>query len=183
MPFAVKLEFDRLVGARCGVDPVRPDTRGDPPIAIARPLIDQSADVRSKLDVADPVLGAAPRTRGLLSLDDVRARDSQGGGHCLHWESPGAGDRDSKVSFFALARSRASLRISTAIVLRPSRRSSSRTLRGNLIPLRLCHRVEIAARSLQILSSAAATPHRNFRSLSVCCLPLQAHVTFVHRLN
>jgi hypothetical protein len=57
MPFAVKLEFDRLVGARCGVDPVRPDTRGDPPIAIARPLIDQSADVRSKLDVADPVLG------------------------------------------------------------------------------------------------------------------------------
>jgi hypothetical protein len=62
-----------------GGSPLAFEERGDPPIAIARPLIDQSADVRSKLDVADPVLGAAPRTRGLLSLDDVRARNSQRG--------------------------------------------------------------------------------------------------------
>src|SRR6476660_2218729 len=98
----------------------------DPPIAIGGPLVDEAADVGNQIDVASTVLRTALRARAVAPFDNVGTGDLQCGGDSLHGESPGLGDRDSKVCFFARARSRASLRISTSMVLRPRRRSSSR---------------------------------------------------------
>ena len=110
-----------------GGSPLALEERGDPPIAIGRALVDQAADVGGELDVALTGLRATLRPVPFPALDDVRSCHAQRRGDGLHGESPGRGERDSKVGFFARARSSASLRISTSMVLRPSSRSSSRT--------------------------------------------------------
>jgi hypothetical protein len=107
--------------------PLALEERGDPPVAVSRSLIDKVADRGGQLDVAGSFLWAAPGSLAVLAFDDIRAGDAEGRADRLHRVLPGSGEGDSKIGFFARARSSASLRISTSIVLRPSRRSSSRT--------------------------------------------------------
>src|SRR5580704_6312436 len=106
--------------------PLALEERGDPPVAVCRALIDQPSDIGSQLAVARPVLRAAFRPSTVTALDQVGPRNAERLGYCLHRISPGSGERDSNIGFFARARSSASLSSSTSIVLRPSSRSSSR---------------------------------------------------------
>src|SRR5271170_7652471 len=107
--------------------PLAPEERGDPPVHVSRTLVDKAADFASKLDIAGSLLWAALRPPAVPALDDIRAGHTECRADRLHRVSPRSGEGDSKIGFFARARSSASLRISTSIVLRPSRRSSSRT--------------------------------------------------------
>src|SRR6516225_2300268 len=107
--------------------PLALEERGDPPVPVRRTLVDKAADFASKLDIAGALLWAAPRPLAVPALDDIRAGHTECRADYLHRVSPGSGEGDSKIGFFARVSSSASLRISTSIVLRPSRRSSSRT--------------------------------------------------------
>src|ERR1700733_1831412 len=107
--------------------PLALEERGDPPVAIGWALIDQTSDIGAQLEVARPVLRSALRLGVVTALNQVGARHAQRLGDRLHGVSPGSGERDSNIGFFARARSSASLSSSTSIVLRPSSRSNSRT--------------------------------------------------------
>jgi hypothetical protein len=79
--------------------PLAFEERSDPSVTIPRPPIDQSADVRSKLDVAETVLGGGASDAWPSIARRCSSARLPGCSYCLHWESPGAGDRDSNVSF------------------------------------------------------------------------------------
>src|SRR5271165_3209704 len=65
-------------------------------------------------------------------LGQVGARDAERFGDALHREPSFGDDSSRKVGFFACALASASRRISFSMVLRPSRRSSSRTRSSSL---------------------------------------------------
>src|SRR5579863_7670749 len=114
-------------GIEAGGSPLALEERGDPPVPIARPAIDQASNIGREFCVSSAVLGTALRTLIGRSLNQVGTSHFEGLSDPLYGISSGACDRDSKVGFFTRARSSASLRISTSMVLRPSRRSRSRT--------------------------------------------------------
>src|SRR4051794_18835122 len=137
------------------------EERGDPPVAIGGPLVDEVADVGNQIE-AGTALRTALRPRAISPFDDVGSGDLQCGGDGLHGESPGLGERDSKVCFFARARSRASLRISTSMVLRPRRRSSSRT-RSSSLRASEAGTTSSSARMASLPPSLISRLHRNTR--------------------
>ena len=83
-------------------------------------------------EVAGTGLGSTPLTQALDPLNDVRTGDAERVGDGFHREPSRGCELDSKVTFFERLVSRASLRISTSNVLRPSWRSSSRTRSSSL---------------------------------------------------
>src|SRR5690348_1795083 len=107
--------------------PLALDERGDPPVAVGRPGVHEAADFGSERKVAVACLWSALRTRAFEAFGDVGPGDAEGVGDRLHREASRGTELDSEIAFFVRASSRASLRTSTSSVLRPSRRSSSRT--------------------------------------------------------
>src|SRR5256885_3792985 len=103
------------------------EERGDPPVPVGWPRVDKATDRTGELNIARSLLRPAMSSGALAPFDHIRARHAQRRTDPLHWVSPGCGECDSKIGFFARASSRASLRISTSMVLRPSSRSRSRT--------------------------------------------------------
>src|SRR5216683_875691 len=107
--------------------PLALEERGDPPVPVGWSRVDEAADVGGQLKVAITVLRSAFRPHTLDALGDVRAGEAERLGDRLHREPSGSTELDSKIAFFARAKSSASLRISFSMVLRPKSRSRSRT--------------------------------------------------------
>src|SRR5204863_1762797 len=107
--------------------PLALEERGDPPVPIGWPRVDKATDRTGELNIARSLLRPATSSGALAPFDHIRARHAQRRTDPLHWVSPGCGECDSKIGFFARASSRASLRISTSMVLRPNSPSRSRT--------------------------------------------------------
>lgn len=106
--------------------------RRNPPIAIGRALCDQIPDQWNNRRVLHFMV-APPRICGSLDpFDQIKARDAERSGNRLHRKSSLCSDADSKVGFFDCDLAKASFRISTSMVLRPRRRSSSRTRSSSL---------------------------------------------------
>jgi hypothetical protein len=112
-------------GIVAGGSPLALEERANPPVSIARPAIHQAPDIGSELCVPGAGLGTALRTFAGRSLNQVGPPRAS-----LRSVSPGILRRQrsrQQGRIFTRARSSASLRISTSMVLRPSRRSRSRT--------------------------------------------------------
>src|SRR5205823_3813078 len=107
--------------------PLALEERGDPPVPIGWPRVDKATDLTGELNIARSLLRPATSSGALAPFDHIRARHAQRRTDPLHWVSPGCGECYSKIGFFARASSRASLRISTSMLLRPNSRSRSRT--------------------------------------------------------
>ena len=58
------LGVDGLAGS-----PLALEERGDPPVAIGGPLVDEAADVGNQIDVASTVLRSALRARAVAPFD------------------------------------------------------------------------------------------------------------------
>ena len=97
------------------------------PLTVGRSRIDQTANHWQKRRVLRFLIAPTRLGVHLQTGVKVRARHPE----CLcdapHRVASLSGEALSKVGFFARVRSSASLRISASMVLRPSRRSSSRT--------------------------------------------------------
>src|SRR5215213_204906 len=122
-------EHPFAVDGRFAFRPEQPVQEGcQAAIAIGRPLIDQPADDGQERGILRLAVGAASRRPG-WALNQVGAGDAQCLGNSLHGVSPSRllHEASGKIGFFARARSSASLRISASMVLRPSKRSRSRT--------------------------------------------------------
>jgi len=106
---------------------------GDAAIAVARAGIDDRADCRQQLRILGLAVGTARLGGAAQALGQVGAGHAERVGDRLHREPPVEPPQElsGEVGFFVRARSSASFRISTSMVLRPSRRSRSRTRRSN----------------------------------------------------
>src|SRR3954452_6234268 len=100
----------------------------DPAIAAGRSLVDDGPDGKEAGILGFPIR-AASLGHLVAPFDQIGAGDAQRTGHGLHREPSSRSLQDTcgKVGFFWRATSMASLRISFSIVLRPSKRSRSRT--------------------------------------------------------
>lgn len=102
-------------------DPSRSsDEGGNPPVAVARSLIDQCSDFCSEVSITFAVLRTSCLVGPGQALGDVGTGNAEHIGNGLHREMSGSTEVDRKLSFFERDRSRAYLRISTSRVLRPS---------------------------------------------------------------
>jgi hypothetical protein len=120
--------LDRERAGRAAGRPTRPvQERCDPPVAVCRAGVGELPD-RGKHLVVTLALAATTGygCAGHL-LDKVGPGDAKRIGHDLCREASRGGDGNCQTGFFPRAAASASLSTSTSIVLRPSRRSSSRT--------------------------------------------------------
>src|ERR1700722_1993287 len=165
-PSCVRLDWRLSVGLSLPVYEA-PDT----PIPVGWALVHQPADQRQKLIVTGLAIGPTPLGAAAHVLDQVRTGDRERVGHRLHGKPSFRSFHDGscKLGFFTRATSRASLRISTSMVLRPSRRSSSRTRRSSsrtrLVPTTYssawtARRPPSSIRRRQLNSKLGATPAR-----------------------
>ena len=56
-------------GLASGGSPLALEERGDPPVAIGGPLVDEAADVGNQIEVASTVLRSALRARAVAPFD------------------------------------------------------------------------------------------------------------------
>jgi hypothetical protein len=63
-PFRV----DRVLA---GGSPLALEERGDPPVAIGWPLVDEATDIGGQFDIAGPDLWSPCRASSLLTFDDI----------------------------------------------------------------------------------------------------------------
>src|SRR3954454_16962673 len=101
----------------------------DPAIAVGWSLVDDGPDGKYEAGILGFPIRAASLGHLVAPFDQIGAGDAQRTGHGLHREPSSRSLQDTcgKVGFFRRATSMASLRISFSIVLRPSKRSRSRT--------------------------------------------------------
>src|SRR6516164_10248637 len=111
--------------ALCGQQSVHQG--GDAPIAVGGSFIDYPPDQRQEFLIGGFAVMAARCCRSVNTFMQMGSGHAKHVGNRLHREASFSGDASCKLGFFAWALVRASLRISTSMVLRPSRRSSSRT--------------------------------------------------------
>ena len=86
--------------------------RGDPPVAVGRPRLDQPPHQRQYRRVLRFVIAPTRLRSALQPLDQVGTRHAQGVRNGLHREPSQGRDLASKLGFFPCALARASLRIS-----------------------------------------------------------------------
>src|SRR4029453_13921959 len=89
-------------------------------------FVDQPTDQWQELLVSGFAVRAAGGRRPVNGLTQMGSGHAQPHSECLLRKASFGGDASCKLGFFACALARASLRISTSMVLRPRRRSSSR---------------------------------------------------------
>jgi hypothetical protein len=109
-------------GTEAGGSVLALEERGDPPVSIGRPGDQQVPDIGHSGAALGTTLAAFAR----CSLNQNRTGDPEGLCDPLHGLSSGNCDRDSKVVFYP-CKIQSLFEISSSMVLRPSRRSSSRT--------------------------------------------------------
>src|SRR5689334_8345890 len=90
------LGIDRPVA---GGSPLAPDERGDPPIAVGRPGIDEAADFGSERKVAVACLRSALRAYAFDAFGDIGPSDVERVGNRLHREASRGTELDSEIAF------------------------------------------------------------------------------------
>src|SRR5262249_44862211 len=105
----------------------------DAPVSVGRALVHEPTDQHQQRLVCGLAIGPMRLSGASNPLDQVRTGDRKRGSHGLHCEPSlrPFHDGSGNIGFFTRATSSASLRISTSMVLRPSKRSSSRTRRSS----------------------------------------------------